>query len=190
MKNMSVVSPFSAVKKERSDSITSNSSCVSTPRRNSKLSLHLEQTESKTKLPSQPGGLSPKGRFINYNRISVDDDEDERAFQFESFNFWKYLQVEMFGVGDRPPDSGSRNASESIKNFLNVPLKLFRLIFFGYFICLDSFLYIFTFLPIRILFSLFLLLVECLSVIINTLSKRKRADKKRFLMIHIIVCSD
>jgi hypothetical protein len=45
-------------------------------------------------------------------------------------------------------------------NFLTVPSKVENLIIFGFFICLDAFLNVITFLPMRVMYALFLLLCE------------------------------
>lgn len=45
----------------------------------------------------------------------------------------------------------SENSHETVYNFVHVPQTLEPFIFFGFFICLDSFLYNYTILPIRLL---------------------------------------
>lgn len=46
---------------------------------------------------------------------------------------------------------------ERVSNFLQVPLAIEKIIGFGSLVCLDSFLYIFTILPIRSLLAFFAL---------------------------------
>ncbi|CAN0050001.1 unnamed protein product, partial [Hapterophycus canaliculatus] len=41
-----------------------------------------------------------------------------------------------------------------VRNFLTVPRQLERLLLFGMLVCLDTFLYVTTFLPIRIAIGL------------------------------------
>jgi len=43
-----------------------------------------------------------------------------------------------------------------LHNFLHVPVKLEECLTFGHAICIDSFLYAFTFLPLRVLLSAYL----------------------------------
>lgn len=50
----------------------------------------------------------------------------------------------------------------NMDNFLTVPSKVERFIEFGFFICVDAFLYVITFLPIRVGYSLYLLVKEAL----------------------------
>jgi Eukaryotic membrane protein family len=61
-------------------------------------------------------------------------------------------------LAELKPDAHHSSSSESQKTerivqFLQVPNELERLMGFGYLICLDSFLYLFTILPIRILLA-------------------------------------
>ena len=59
-------------------------------------------------------------------------------------------------------------------NFLAVPSKVEKLITFGFFICLDAFLYVLTVLPIRVAYSIGLLICEtaCWLRYIHTLPTR------------------
>ncbi|KAI8459002.1 eukaryotic membrane protein family-domain-containing protein [Phakopsora pachyrhizi] len=61
-----------------------------------------------------------------------------------SFSLWDHLKYEVY-IGDddeRIPEFISSNhlRSERITNFLNVPTSIEKMIIFGFFICLDSFL--------------------------------------------------
>ncbi|KAL5037228.1 hypothetical protein BDV3_006753 [Batrachochytrium dendrobatidis] len=51
--------------------------------------------------------------------------------------------------------------TERIRNFLNVPRELEKFMYLGYLICLDSFLYIFTILPMRVLIASWWLICWC-----------------------------
>ncbi|KAJ3291526.1 hypothetical protein HK104_005989 [Borealophlyctis nickersoniae] len=61
--------------------------------------------------------------------------------------FWDYFKSELTSTDF---DEGHDVKKERVQNFLSVPYELERLMTFGYLICFDSFLYIFTILPIRI----------------------------------------
>lgn len=50
-----------------------------------------------------------------------------------------------------PAGRGVEERLERISNFFQVPEQIERIVFFGFFICLDSLLYIFTILPLRVL---------------------------------------
>lgn len=62
------------------------------------------------------------------------------------FSLWDYLQVELAATDT---DEAHDFKRERIKNFLILPDALERTLMFGFLVCLDSFLYIFTILPIR-----------------------------------------
>lgn len=97
----------------------------------------------------------------NYdNTFPIRQDEGE-YFKIENFNFWKFLEVEMLGIGE--PERVEQKAVANLNNFLTVPFKLEFLLIFGFFICLDSFLYVFTYLPIRVLYSIFQLIFDLFS---------------------------
>jgi len=73
---------------------------------------------------------------------------------------WTILCVQIFGTNQSEPSAEEASAENNIKKFSSVPLYLESLLFFGYFVCLDAFLYTVTFLPIRAFMSLLLLLAE------------------------------
>jgi len=77
-------------------------------------------------------------------------------FDSQTFNIWDYLRVEMLGIGE--PGTLEPPSESHIRNFFMVPLYLEGLIVLGFFICLDAFLYVITYLPIRVMFSIYLLL--------------------------------
>ena len=76
--------------------------------------------------------------------------DKELAPTVSSFSISKYVYNEIFGVKDNPLSSNSETANKKIENFLSVPFSLECLIWFGFAICMDAFLYLFTFLPIRV----------------------------------------
>lgn len=45
-------------------------------------------------------------------------------------------------------------ANRAVRNFLTVPRQLEKLLLFGMLVCVDTFLYVTTFLPIRIVISI------------------------------------
>jgi len=63
----------------------------------------------------------------------------------------RYLSAQLL---TEPIEEGQHAKEERIYNFLHVPQKLERLLAFGYIICLDSFLYNLTVLPLRLFISL------------------------------------
>ncbi|KAJ3031423.1 UNVERIFIED_CONTAM: hypothetical protein HDU68_004113 [Siphonaria sp. JEL0065] len=72
-----------------------------------------------------------------------------------NYSFYDYLKGQMLSSeysNDNPDYMNVKK--ERIENFLSVPYELEKLMVLGYLICLDSFLYVFTILPARILLAL------------------------------------
>ncbi|WBW71814.1 ER protein folding protein [Schizosaccharomyces osmophilus] len=69
-------------------------------------------------------------------------------------SFWDYVCLELTAS-----DTVSANPIKQtmIKNFFATPLSIEKTLLYGWFVCVDSFLYVFTLLPIRIFLSIFLL---------------------------------
>ncbi|KAF8984852.1 hypothetical protein BGZ46_006794 [Entomortierella lignicola] len=63
-----------------------------------------------------------------------------------SVSLWDYLKEELTAADFETTQELKR---ERVANFLNVPIAFEKMIVFGYFVCLDSFLYTFTILPAR-----------------------------------------
>ena len=112
-----------------------------------------------------PAKIPPHGEkgsyFDDYTKLS---NGKMNTFDGNTFNIWNYLRVEMFGIGEpgtlEPPNQAH------IQNFFMVPMNLESLMCLGFFICLDAFLYVITYLPIRVVFSLFLLCTRLLGNIL------------------------
>ena len=67
-------------------------------------------------------------------------------------SLWDYLQIELTATDS---DEAHEFKRERVKNFLMLPEALERTLWFGFVVCLDSFLYIFTILPMRLFRSLY-----------------------------------
>ena len=89
----------------------------------------------------------------------------DEYFEFRNFNIWRYIMGQIFGSPE--PGHEETVADANIKKFLSVPFVLEGLLFFGFFLCLDAFMYTLTFLPIRVITSLVLLSCKLLSYISN-----------------------
>lgn len=100
--------------------------------------------------PSSPGP-SQGAATRNPNKFKADPE----YFDLDSFTVGSYLNVEVLGRGE--PGLVGEKAVDSIQNFLAVPLRLERFLGFGWVICMDNFLYVLTFLPVRFIMSLCLL---------------------------------
>ncbi|KAI9266809.1 eukaryotic membrane protein family-domain-containing protein [Phascolomyces articulosus] len=75
-----------------------------------------------------------------------EEGDEEQGKEDVSFSFWDYLRDELT-VSDF--DTTQEIKRERITNFLSVPAAIEKLMGFGFVVCLDSFLYTFTILPLR-----------------------------------------
>ncbi|KAI0087968.1 DUF747-domain-containing protein [Irpex rosettiformis] len=78
-------------------------------------------------------------------------DESPQSIEADStdapqFSLWDYLREELLATDF---DSHQEQKWERVSNFLGMPLAIEKITMFGFILCLDSFLYTFTILPIR-----------------------------------------
>jgi len=71
--------------------------------------------------------------------------------EFKGFSIVRYMASEILGMVES--NNYDSDAVVKIQNFLGVPFMVERLIFLGLFACLDSFLYVMTYLPIRVIIA-------------------------------------
>ncbi|EJT97330.1 DUF747-domain-containing protein [Dacryopinax primogenitus] len=70
----------------------------------------------------------------------------------ELFSIWDYLRAELLATD---ADHHQEMKWERVENFLMIPLAVEKTITFGFLLSLDSFLYVFTILPIRSVIAIF-----------------------------------
>ncbi len=106
---------------------------------------------------------SPDISFASPDSISLNFTSPEPSKKPKLGSFWSFAKRELFEDDYAHQESSTIDfifsKKERVVNFLIVPFQVEKLVFFGYFICLDSFLYNFTILPLRIISSLFRLLL-------------------------------
>lgn len=93
--------------------------------------------------------------------LSSDEEEEEEDENEVIPSLQSFIKGDVLGIDDLS-FSGKCNKEEdlyitprqSVYTFFEVPRQLERLILYGIWICLDSFLFFFTFLPLRILISM------------------------------------
>ncbi|GAA5900861.1 hypothetical protein JCM8208_004629 [Rhodotorula glutinis] len=93
---------------------------------------------------------------------------------------WDYLQEEIFTV-EMDGEEGVKG--ERVTNFLAVPQELEKIIIFGVFICLDSFLYTFTILPLRAFAALARLVSNEAHNVVRVLRGARATTRKRTLRL-------
>ncbi|KAF7966278.1 hypothetical protein HWV62_39239 [Athelia sp. TMB] len=96
------------------------------------------------------------------------------------FSLWEYLREELLATDF---DSHQELKWERVSNFLSIPLAMEKIIGFGFILCLDSFLYTFTILPIRFALALFRFVGNIFSTSRASLPASQKADILRSLLI-------
>jgi hypothetical protein len=117
------------------------------------------------------------------------------------FSLWDYLREELLATDF---DSHQELKWERVSNFLSIPLAMEKVSFtinshahanithlqiigFGFILCLDSFLYTFTILPIRFLLAFSRLLPNLFSPSAPPLPPSQKADIMRTLLLVVSV---
>ncbi|KIM78939.1 hypothetical protein PILCRDRAFT_824063 [Piloderma croceum F 1598] len=100
------------------------------------------------------------------------------------FSLWDYLREELLATDF---DSHQELKWERVSNFLSIPLAMEKIIGFGFILCLDSFLYTFTILPIRFFLALSRLLYNLFSSSAPSLPPSQKADIMRTLLLIVSV---
>ena len=105
------------------------------------------------------------GAYPSFLHIDQPKNSEDGMFNWDKFSLKKYLMTEMLGIGEA--GHLQPRAVGNMQNFLTVPSKVEMFIIFGFFICLDAFLSVMTFLPIRVAYSLYLLFLDLIGMIIS-----------------------
>jgi hypothetical protein len=80
------------------------------------------------------------------------------------FTLWDYFKDELTASEF---DNLQELKRERVTNFLGIPWSIEKLMVFGFFICLDSFLYTLTILPLRVIFTFYSLIMNIVSFFNN-----------------------
>ncbi|CAH1716857.1 protein TAPT1 homolog [Aphis gossypii] len=92
-----------------------------------------------------------------------------------SASLWDFIRVEFKrGYSLENDEKEFSDRREKVYTFMKIPLEVERFMFYGFCQCADSFLFVYTFLPLRALVAL-------KSLIFNSISKFKDKHKKRRL---------
>ncbi|RIB05025.1 eukaryotic membrane protein family-domain-containing protein [Gigaspora rosea] len=92
---------------------------------------------------------------------------------------WEHFKDELLASDSESFEELKR---ERVLNFFGIPWAIEKLMVFGFFICMDSFLYTFTILPLRILLVLYTVTTKFISNFKN--------EEKRFIHLNISQKSD
>ncbi|KXN90816.1 hypothetical protein AN958_03470 [Leucoagaricus sp. SymC.cos] len=108
--------------------------------------------------------------------------EQDKAYEPPPFSLWDYLREELLATDF---DSHQELKWERVSNFLNIPLAMEKIIGFGFVLCLDSFLYTFTILPIRFCLALIRLASNLFRRSAPPLPPSQKADLLRGLLLAV-----
>ncbi|EFA80142.1 DUF747 family protein [Heterostelium album PN500] len=103
---------------------------------------------------------SSSSNIDNSNSSTVESNSIAMAMskvRKDRWSFSAYITDEIHG-DYMPINVDDTMKREQVYNFVHVPWELEKLLSFGFLICLENFLYLFTFLPIRIVFTFLKLL--------------------------------
>ncbi|CAI2171744.1 12621_t:CDS:1 [Funneliformis geosporum] len=90
------------------------------------------------------------------------------------FTLWDYLKDELTASDF---DTLQELKRERVTNFLGIPWSIEKLMTFGFFICLDSFLYTVTILPLRVIFAFYSLIMNIISFFNNDRYHERKHDE-------------
>ncbi|CDO76187.1 hypothetical protein BN946_scf185037.g10 [Trametes cinnabarina] len=106
------------------------------------------------------------------------------SFHEPPFSIWDYLREELLATDF---DSHQELKWERVSNFLSMPIALEKIFLFGFVVCLDSFMYTFTILPIRFAFASWRLLFNSFSFSAPPLPPSQKADILRAMLLVVSV---
>ncbi|VDN25791.1 unnamed protein product [Gongylonema pulchrum] len=107
-------------------------------------------------------GTDSEGSELESGARSSQEEEEscevwkERETPDMSFGFWNYLWSELIrGYSLDNDESRYTEKQKKINAFLRIPIELEKFLFYGILQCLEAFCHLSTFLPIRLLMSIF-----------------------------------
>ncbi|XP_001190526.2 transmembrane anterior posterior transformation protein 1 homolog isoform X1 [Strongylocentrotus purpuratus] len=90
----------------------------------------------------------------------------------ENLSFWSYLTTELTrGYVLENDEARYMQKRERVYTFIRIPKELEKMMTYGFFLCMDAFLFIFTFLPLRVI-------IACLRLLTFPCSPRGRSRLK------------
>ncbi|KZT26850.1 DUF747-domain-containing protein [Neolentinus lepideus HHB14362 ss-1] len=110
----------------------------------------LPQRFTYSSLPPTPLSPSPPPDTIDL-ASPTEPSHTDTPQPHRPFSLWDYLREELVA---NDFDEHQEMKWERVANFLSVPVAMEKIMSFGFFLCLDSFLYTFTILPLRFVLAL------------------------------------
>jgi hypothetical protein len=118
-------------------------------------------------------------------RKSPPNSNGKQDYGLKRPTLWKFLKEELSGDNTAYEQIIPEQKIQLVYNFIQVPIALEQVIFFGYWLCLDAYLFLFSFLPIRVFQFFFLLCIRSVSSSVHI----TRAHMFDVLQAVILICS-
>ncbi|KAF8627818.1 hypothetical protein AX15_004241 [Amanita polypyramis BW_CC] len=153
------------------------------PRLNPLIYSSLPPTPISASPPSRP--LTPPGPILRPSPVPPRSIQHAAQAEPEPpFSLWDYLREELLATDF---DSHQELKWERVGNFLSIPLAIEKIIGFGFVLCLDSFLYTFTIMPIRFLLAFVRFTTNIVRASAPPLPPSQKADLLRMLLLVVSV---
>ncbi|EGO25815.1 hypothetical protein SERLADRAFT_348482 [Serpula lacrymans var. lacrymans S7.9] len=149
--------------------------------RDHSISLERSRPLIYASLPPTPILPSPPASPPPHNRVPPPPAAEPHQ---PLFSLWDYLREELLATDF---DSHQELKWERVSNFLSIPLAIEKIIGFGFILCLDSFLYTFTILPIRFALAAFRFAANLVTFSKSHLPPSQKADIMRMLLLLVSV---
>lgn len=140
---------------------------------------HQSDADAGSSLEDEPG--SPGSAFA-----SPPPSFGRRRLSHFSFSLWDYLHREVVAHDSTEGRGNPDFRAERISNFLNVPIAIEKIVFFGWVICFDAFLHTFTILPLRVAVATFSLVGSYFDVLWSSVSGLGKPPRRRLRVSHKI----
>ncbi|XP_035673606.1 transmembrane anterior posterior transformation protein 1 homolog isoform X2 [Branchiostoma floridae] len=146
--------------------------------------------ETKHEFHTNNAAPEPENVGASGEQHHVESEEERLVKEIANMPLWTYLWAELTrGYLLENEEEKFAERRERVYTFMKIPQVFEKLMFYGFFLCLDAFLFIFTFLPLRVIIALIrLITMPCLQ------GKRSRLEPAQICDLIkagiIIVCTN
>ncbi|GAK68127.1 DUF747 family protein [Moesziomyces antarcticus] len=108
--------------------------------------LSLAQLQEEPRMTASPLATEKEPELKKESQPQANGDAHTARADNTPFSLWDYLKEEVLATDF---DATQEMKWERVTNFISIPFWMEKIIMFGFVVCLDSFLYTFTILPLR-----------------------------------------
>src|SRR4051794_747696 len=113
---------------------------------------------------AKPESSTSTNESTKQKKFKESDNTQNTSSTVPFFTLWDYFKDELTASEF---DNLQELKRERVTNFLGIPWSIEKLMIFGFFICLDSFLYTLIILPLRVIFAFYSLIMNFVSFFNN-----------------------